>query len=99
MPYKKPPHRGHVAEWLRNGLQNRVHQFNSGRGLHISLILLSFKDRAAAHRPAKSERSRRACSARKFSITGAWTTLSGTPANGRIFEADRRLAGLPQGGT
>jgi hypothetical protein len=23
-----------VAEWLRNGLQNRVHQFNSGRGLH-----------------------------------------------------------------
>jgi hypothetical protein len=29
---------GHVAEWLRNGLQNRAHQFNSGRGLHsISL--------------------------------------------------------------
>ena len=27
---------GHVAEWLRNGLQNRVHQFNSGRGLHPS---------------------------------------------------------------
>ena len=27
---------GHVAEWLRNGLQNRVHQFNSGRGLHIN---------------------------------------------------------------
>jgi hypothetical protein len=27
---------GHVAEWLRNGLQNRVHQFNSGRGLHHS---------------------------------------------------------------
>jgi hypothetical protein len=26
---------GHVAEWLRNGLQNRVHQFNSGRGLHL----------------------------------------------------------------
>jgi hypothetical protein len=29
---------GHVAEWLRNGLQNRVHQFNSGRGLHSHLI-------------------------------------------------------------
>jgi hypothetical protein len=28
------PQWGHVAEWLRNGLQNRVHQFNSGRGLH-----------------------------------------------------------------
>jgi hypothetical protein len=24
-----------VAEWLRNGLQNRVHQFNSGRGLQL----------------------------------------------------------------
>jgi catechol 2,3-dioxygenase-like lactoylglutathione lyase family enzyme len=23
-----------VAEWLRSGLQNRLHQFNSGRGLH-----------------------------------------------------------------
>jgi hypothetical protein len=31
---------GHVAEWLRNGLQNRVHQFNSGRGLH-SIPLIS----------------------------------------------------------
>jgi hypothetical protein len=39
MLYIKPPPWGHVAEWLRNGLQNRVHQFNSGRGLHsISLI-------------------------------------------------------------
>jgi hypothetical protein len=27
---------GHVAEWLRNGLQNRVLRFNSGRGLHPS---------------------------------------------------------------
>ena len=26
---------GHVAEWLRNGLQNRVPRFNSGRGLHF----------------------------------------------------------------
>ena len=25
---------GHVAEWLRTGLQNRVRRFNSGRGLH-----------------------------------------------------------------
>ena len=23
-----------MAEWLRNGLQNRVPRFNSGRGLH-----------------------------------------------------------------
>ena len=27
------PRWGHVAEWLRSGLQNRLHQFNSGRGL------------------------------------------------------------------
>jgi hypothetical protein len=31
-----PPGWGHVAEWLRSGLQNRLHQFNSGRGLHQS---------------------------------------------------------------
>ncbi len=31
---------GHVAEWLRNGLQNRVHQFNSGRGLHLTPLKL-----------------------------------------------------------
>ena len=28
--------RGHVAEWLRSGLQIRVPRFNSGRGLHKS---------------------------------------------------------------
>ena len=32
---------GHVAEWLRNGLQNRVHRFNSGRGLHSYIIEIS----------------------------------------------------------
>jgi hypothetical protein len=33
-PYKSAPRWGHVAEWLRAGLQNRLHQFDSGRGLH-----------------------------------------------------------------
>jgi hypothetical protein len=28
---------GHVAEWLRSGLQNRLPRFNSGRGLQPSL--------------------------------------------------------------
>jgi hypothetical protein len=29
-----------VAEWLHNGLQNRVHRFNSGRGLqHVATLL------------------------------------------------------------
>ena len=26
---------GALAEWLRSGLQNRVHRFNSGRHLHF----------------------------------------------------------------
>ena len=26
---------GHVAEWLRSGLQNRLPRFNSGRGLQL----------------------------------------------------------------
>ena len=29
--YRSPE--GHVAEWLRSGLQNRLPRFNSGRGL------------------------------------------------------------------
>jgi hypothetical protein len=29
-----PARWGHVAEWLRSGLQNRLLRFNSGRGLH-----------------------------------------------------------------
>ena len=36
--YIDPAHWGHVAEWLRSGLQNRLHQFNSGRGLHPNLL-------------------------------------------------------------
>ena len=28
---------GHVAEWLRSGLQNRLPRFNSGRGLQLPL--------------------------------------------------------------
>src|ERR1700754_3317319 len=33
----------HVAEWLRSGLQNRLHQFNSGRGLQQPFRLLPAK--------------------------------------------------------
>jgi hypothetical protein len=29
---------GHVAEWLRSGLQNRLPRFNSGRGLHARAL-------------------------------------------------------------
>ena len=34
---------GHVAEWLRSGLQNRLPRFNSGRGLQASLPGVSGK--------------------------------------------------------
>ena len=33
------PQWGHVAEWLRSGLQNRLHQFNSGRGLQSNQLI------------------------------------------------------------
>ena len=46
--YIDPPRWGHVAEWLRNGLQNRVLRFNSGRGLQSFQILRwIFKDAQA----------------------------------------------------
>jgi hypothetical protein len=34
---------GHVAEWLRSGLQNRLHQFNSGRGLQSNYLIFQNK--------------------------------------------------------
>ena len=44
------PRWGHVAEWLRNGLQNRVLRFNSGRGLHqLPSTLTIFACRPAGH--------------------------------------------------
>jgi hypothetical protein len=42
----KTPH-GHVAEWLRSGLQNRLPRFNSGRGLQVLI-----PERTASHRNA-----------------------------------------------
>jgi hypothetical protein len=36
---------GDVAEWLRRGLQNPVHQFNSGRRLHEPFVSLRFMAR------------------------------------------------------
>ena len=34
---------GHVAEWLRRGLQILVSQFDSGRGLQFKFLNLIFK--------------------------------------------------------
>ncbi len=41
---------GHVADWLRSGLQNRLPRFNSGRGLHKinELVRRSFEKRSSA---------------------------------------------------
>jgi hypothetical protein len=41
---------GHVAEWLRRGLQILLFQFDSGRGLHNnSVVLFSEKKYVAFH--------------------------------------------------
>ncbi|KKS17767.1 MAG: hypothetical protein UU76_C0033G0007 [Parcubacteria group bacterium GW2011_GWC1_41_7] len=32
---------GRMAEWLRNGLQNRVHRFNSGSGLAFAHLFIN----------------------------------------------------------
>ena len=39
-----------MAEWLRNGLQNRVHQFNSGRGLQLNLLSEYFNSGSVAQK-------------------------------------------------
>jgi hypothetical protein len=38
---------GHVAEWLRSGLQNRLPRFNSGRGLQTNQWFRRREKRAA----------------------------------------------------
>jgi hypothetical protein len=56
---------GHVAEWLRNGLQNRVPQFNSGRGLHRVPL-----------RPQHTSRPRAHCETRAAHLlSGGWNSL------------------------
>ena len=47
---------GHVAEWLRNGLQNRVPRFNSGRGLHINQRVWAERSGAKASAANKDDR-------------------------------------------
>jgi hypothetical protein len=67
MLYIDPHPWGHVAEWLRNGLQNRVHQFNSGRGLHnindldvITARVMVFVSETSAPYPNNIRPNRRA---------------------------------------
>ncbi len=38
-----PKRWGPMAEWLCSGLQNRVHRFNSGSGLHLLENFQHFK--------------------------------------------------------
>jgi len=48
-----------VAEWLRNGLQNRVPRFNSGRGLQDFAPLGPLLNRLSRHGPRGNSRRRR----------------------------------------
>ena len=61
VPFNPAGPEGHVAEWLRNGLQNRVPRFNSGRGLQPSLAQRS------EGRPPK-QRRRAAASRRELRL-------------------------------
>src|SRR5262249_17450066 len=58
---------GHVAEWLRNGLQNRVPRFNSGRGLHFI-----FQERSGDLEASKS--------AQYFALGTCWERAGATGA-------------------
>ena len=46
------PQWGHVAEWLRSGLQNRLHQFNSGRGLQSNPLIFQPQPYSCSADPA-----------------------------------------------
>jgi hypothetical protein len=73
------PPRGHVAEWLRNGLQNRVHQFNSGRGLQQNQQLMG---NVSTSKFIVSEES-----------VGAWDRAKGALMNGTWEVLVVRLGG------
>jgi hypothetical protein len=78
---------GHVAEWLRNGLQNRVPRFNSGRGLHslkskLSGIRLS---RPARQRGALDSRIRHRITEFEFSFLKTLLPAKGVCAHDSIY--------------
>jgi hypothetical protein len=63
---------GHVAEWLRNGLQNRVRRFNSGRGLQSSVGKPGLGNRG---RQAEADRSKQAEPAAHGTEDAAFRTI------------------------
>ena len=48
---------GTVAEWLRSGLQNRVHRFNSGRCLHFVIGFISESEERVSKTTRRQPRS------------------------------------------
>ena len=63
MRCRYPCRYGHVAEWLRSGLQNRLPRFNSGRGLQLSV---KFAYRRLSETSADAEIRRVVPEARRF---------------------------------
>src|SRR5262249_2072356 len=89
---------GAVAEWLRSGLQSRVHQFDSGRRLSVRREPVAHSDRAGAddvgaQTSAVHERSQDAAAVQAVQV-GAWLAQSGAAA-ARFAErellADQRI--------
>ena len=52
-PYSTKGSIGHVAEWLRSGLQIRARRFDSGRGLHPPALAEAASYGGQALRPSK----------------------------------------------
>ena len=74
---------GHVAEWLRNGLQNRVHQFNSGRGLQLYLVDITQNRHLIPSNPKLGgEASRRGTGIAALSVPHSPTWLDHFPVAG-----------------
>src|SRR5207344_2809787 len=77
---------GHVAEWLRNGLQNRVLRVNSGRGLQLSQSTKKHRRPPVAARLTYSDRH-----------TGPWTRTV-AQRQPSILRAGAKTTRFPEGG-
>jgi hypothetical protein len=76
---------GHVAEWLRNGLQNRVPRFNSGRGLQN----LSSRTKGKSDHPQIVRRPFLSCRCARFRACRSRPDPDGLP---------RPISSVPRGG-
>src|SRR5215510_887463 len=84
---------GHVAEWLRNGLQNRVPRFNSGRGLQTKLTTLPSAAGASMQSASWSICASRTVASGNWYLTLA-STLTVQPKVGTSTGSERLYSAL-----